>query len=154
MTSKQFIDGFSPRNYVYMALDEERCHIGVGPTIDKARLTYGIETVWKLVEIYINDLCKFVGARRCFDDDQLTELVTIILTQYKYMRVAELGLFFIKFKAGKFGRIYKELYTMDITINLLEWSKECREKQNRYLYEKHERMMNKWNSQQSYIIFK
>ena len=141
MTADSFIEGFGPRNFIYMAMDEDRCHIGKGPTLDQARQMYGIQALTTLVEIYLKDLAKFCSCRLMVNQDQLMDLICIILTQHKHMKVAELGLFFIKYKAGNYGKVFRELYAMDITTALLEWHATCIRCQNEILHKQFQRKM-------------
>ena len=153
MTAEAFIEGFSPRNFVYMAMDEDRCHIGKGPTLDHARQIYGIQALTTLVEIYLKDLAKFCSCRLMVNQDQLTDLICIIVTQHKHMRVAELGLFFIKYKAGNYGKVYRELYAMDITTALLEWHTTCIQRQNELLHEQFQRTLLHHNDEHFILMY-
>lgn len=135
MTREQFLQGFAPDKFYIMALDETRVHIGKGPNLLQVWQELGIEPITELIGTYVQNLCDFTGARNSLTSAQIADLACTILCEFKYLKVAELGLFFHKFKAGHFGKIYKELYTMDITTNLKEWRSYCLARQNELLWE-------------------
>lgn len=125
MTAQEFLDVYGPSMQYRYAMSEERCHVGRAPSLAASVTEYGYDTMSALIRAYIDDVCQFAGCRIACTPAQMESLIGLILTQHRYLKVTELILYFVKLKSGKWGKLYNQVYAMDITCSLREWQEEC-----------------------------
>ena len=101
----------------------ERAFFGKAPTLGVVKQAYGpnAPTMWLMAQLY--DLCEYTGAKK-MDVQQATMLAEIIAQEYGYLKVSEILLFFLRFKAGNYGRFYGAVDPMVITAAIREFLKE------------------------------
>lgn len=97
--------------------------MGDYPTLTDLKSAYGknFAAIWLVPQI--DNLTLFTGAKN-ITEQQHEELAKIISTEYGYLKVTELLLFFHRFKAGHYGRFYGSVDPMVITCALRDFIKE------------------------------
>lgn len=126
MDSKEFLEFYSPAHQYEYALYEQRCHRGTAPNIMQCVASFGIETTAKAIDALIMDFISYTPARnRSINNEQRRQLVFVVITQFKTLKITQLILFIVKAKAGVFGKFYTNIEPMDITIALQEWKIVC-----------------------------
>ena len=126
MDSHEFLEFYSPAHQYEYALYEKRCHQGTAPNIMQCVARVGIETTAKAIDALIMDFIAYTPARhRSINNEQRRQLVFVIITQFKTLKITQLILFIVKAKAGVFGKFYNNIEPMDITIALQQWNVIC-----------------------------
>lgn len=108
---------FSPDSQMALCKDAEHCIFGDYPTL--ANLTaYGKGTpiAWLIPQLY--DLSEYCGCRDKLQGRPLEECASVIATEFFYLKVSELMLFFHRFKSGRYGRFYGSVDPLLITTSL------------------------------------
>lgn len=118
----QYMQLFRPERQYEVTFDPRRCYNDYSPTLRKTRETLGWVFCVDFGELYINDLCTFMKARRT-QQPWAREVAAIIMSQYSWLKVAEFILFFVEVKAGKHGKFFANIEPQDITVKMAEWSK-------------------------------
>ncbi len=126
MTRVDFIQAHSPIYMYRYAREEERCHLGASPIIAVAAHLYGDDAMSDIITALLVDFAQFNGSQQ-LTVAQIGEVCQCIITQFPRLRVSELVLFFVKCKAGKYGKFWNHIYPMDITTHLHSWFHECQE---------------------------
>lgn len=98
--------------------DVELCLFGDAPTLAVLNTTYGPMTaaMWLVPQLY--NLSEYCGCKNKLESKALEECAIIIATNYYYLKVTELMLFFHRFKLGVYGRFYGAVDPLVITISL------------------------------------
>ncbi len=107
-----------------MARGKDEALFGGGyPTLRQARETYGKGTDEAWLVAQLTELAEYCNAREeLLDGPHLEACAKIIATEFDYLPVSALMLFFFEFKAGKWGRFYgRDVSPMDITTHLYEF---------------------------------
>lgn len=128
MDKQDFISTYSPQNGYRYALNEKQCHGGNAPSLRDAANIYGIDVVVQMVDNSVTDFVQF--CQSSISERVREQLALVIATQFRYMRVTELLLFFVRAKAGHFGKFYRNIEALDITVQLTAWEAECKRLRN------------------------
>lgn len=91
---------------IQVAANEERAYMGFAPTLTVVKHAYSeaVAEAWVMAQIEnLNDFC---GVQKKMEESQMEEVSRIILVDYSFLKVAELMLFFHRFKSGKYGEFY------------------------------------------------
>ena len=120
---EDFLKAFNPSLQIAVARHPDRAFFGKAPSLAVVKHTYGpnAPTMWLMAQLY--DLCEYTGAKK-MDVQQATMLAEVIAQQYGYLKVSEILLFFLRFKAGNYGRFYGTVDPMVITAAIREFLKE------------------------------
>lgn len=86
--------------------DVRRVHTGIAPRIDTVALAYGNNAAESWLEIQLNNLSEFAGAKEKLNPEKTAELARIIIEKYPHYKLTEFMLFFVRFKCGEYGRFY------------------------------------------------
>lgn len=76
--------------------------------------TYGIKVAEVWLQIQLEELSEFVSVREPLTTDQLEQLAGLIYETYPHLNLAEIMLFFQRFKRCRYGRLYGRLSPMAI----------------------------------------
>lgn len=120
-TEKQFLETFNPNAQFDAVKNDFFCYFGNVPTLAHLNAAYISTTAQKWLVAQIFDLSEFVGVKDKLNENQLRQLAQIIVTQYPYLRVTELMLFFYNFKLGKYAEFYGTVDPLAITKSLREF---------------------------------
>ena len=110
----------------------ELCIMGDFPTLEELKGEYNsmMPTVWLLPQL--QNLSKFCGVKDKLDNKQLEQCAFIIATEYSYMKVSELMLFFYRFKSGQYGKFYGNVDPLVITTALRDFAADRNVEQDHY----------------------
>lgn len=121
---QDFIDIFNPDLQVKAAQDVERCYFGNAPTLTSINLAYGKATAQIWLVPQLTNLSEYCGAKDKLSGFQLEECAGVIATEFCFLKVSELLLFFHRFKSGRYGKMYGSVDPLIITTALREFVKE------------------------------
>lgn len=130
---ENFLVTFNPDLQLKVCAHTDICFFGGAPTLGLLNTTYGEQTaaMWLVPQLY--NLSEFCGCRDKLTDNQLKECAIVIATEFSYLSVTELMLFFHRFKSGRYGRFYGSVDPLVITTSLRDFLKE-----RSAAYDKHE----------------
>ena len=74
--------------------------------------------------LFLYNLSEYCGCRDKLEGKPLEECAFVIATEYYYLKVSELMLFFHRFKTGSYGRFYGSVDALVITTSLREFIRE------------------------------
>lgn len=123
--------------YRYCA-DVGRCFTGHAPSLGLLKLAYGGHIAESWLEIQLRDLSEFSGCKDKLSLLQIEETAKVIIAEFDYLKVSELMLFFVQFKAGRYGRFYGAVDGLVITQALQEFCAYRRD-----VLERHRRLQEK-----------
>ena len=130
---EKFLVTFNPDMQRKVCAYPDVCFFGGAPTLGLLNTTYGDKTaaMWLVPQLY--NLSEYCGCRDKLTDNQLKECASVIATEFNYLSVTELMLFFHRFKSGRYGRFYGSVDPLVITTSLRDFLKE-----RSSAYDKHE----------------
>ena len=98
--------------------DSQLCFFGDAPVLSELNMAYGemTATMWLGPQLY--DLSEYCGCRDKLQGKPLEECASVIATEFYFLKVSELMLFFHRFKSGKYGRFYGSVDPLVITTSL------------------------------------
>ena len=128
-----FLQKFTPDYQKSICPSSEECFFGDYPTLAEVGSAYGdkVPAAWMIPQLY--NLSEYCGCREKLQGKPLEECAFVIATEYYYLKVSELMLFFHRFKTGRYGRFYGSVDPLVITTSLREFIKE-----RAVAYERHE----------------
>lgn len=122
--SDNFLNIFNPDIQVPAANNLDRSYMGIAPTLTTVSNTYGYDILEVWIMAQLENLNDFCGATLKMSIYQMSELAKIIFTDYHFLKVSELLLFFYRFKSGKYGHFYGSIDPQKITVALIEFKKD------------------------------
>ena len=129
----KFIMTFNPDVQQDICGDPDVCFFGGAPTLGQLNTTYGSQTaaMWLVPQLY--NLSEYCGCKEKLLGRPLEECASVIATEFYFLSVSELMLFFHRFKSGRYGRFYGSVDPLVITTSLHDFLKE-----RALAYSKHE----------------
>lgn len=115
---------FNPSKQCDYCRNLERVYMGVAPSLSVLSAAFGKDVTETWLEIQIRNLSEFCGVREKISTEQTEELAKVIISQFHYLKVTELMHFFLRFKAGAYGRFYGSVDAMVITDALQTFCEE------------------------------
>lgn len=111
------------------------CLFGNYPTLSEVRRRFGekMPQVWLMAQLY--NLSEYCGVKEKLEGQPIEDLAYILATEYHYLKISELMLFFHRFKAGHYGIFYGNVDPLVITTSMLTFVKE----RNAEIAKEHER---------------
>lgn len=101
----------------------DTCYFGDFPSLSQLKVFGDNTPIMWLVPQLVN-LSEFCGAREKLTNDQLEDIAFIIVTEFYYLKISELMLFFHRFKAGHYGRFYGSIDPLIIVTAIRDFLKE------------------------------
>lgn len=120
----QFLALFNPSVQASVIDKAERCYFGSAPCLSAVGKAYGSGTVASWLEIQLRDLANYAGQREKLSESQSQQTAMAIIGGYSFLNMAELLLFFARYKAGRYGRFYGAVDPLAITNALREFCKQ------------------------------
>ena len=120
---KSFLVKVNPDTQISFAEKPQAAILGDYPTLRDTDAAYGKNFSVEWLAVQVADLALYTGAKNLTLGQQLG-VARVIATEYKYLKVTELLLFFYRFKTGRYGRFYGTVDPMVITCALREFIKE------------------------------
>lgn len=133
--------------------------MGDYPTLRDINQAYGNGFAAEWLVQHVTNLTLHTGAKN-LSVGQVRELSQIIATEYQYLKVTEILLFFFRFKAGHYGHFYGNTDPMVVTCALRDFMQERNhlisiyEQEQRELREAEERKANPPISWEEYCRLK
>ena len=120
----QFLTAFNPDMQREVCADANLCFFGDAPTLSQINATYGRYTaaMWLIPQLY--NLSEYCGCKDKLKGKPLEECASVIASEFHWLKVTELMLFFHRFKSGRYGRFYGSVDPLVITTSLHEFLKE------------------------------
>lgn len=130
--AEQFLATFNPALQLMAARYVERAYRGTAPQLATVCTGYGepVAIVWLCIQLENVNL--FAGVKEKMPVERQKELAGVILTEYAYLKVTELLLFFHRLKCGRYGRFYGSVDALFIASALLLFIDERRKELVRY----------------------
>lgn len=127
-------------NYLQKISDDKRPVIdatnGITPSIRDIKKAYNsIKPAKVILKLWIDAVDDFYGKGQLTVSQQ-NELSSLIASEYQFLKLAELAIFFRDFKLGKFKQFYGAIDPQAILISLREFIKMRNEAIARYEHEK------------------
>lgn len=128
-----FLNIFTPDYQRQICADTDACFFGDYPTLAVLKKAYGnnAPVMWLIPQLY--NLSEYCGCKEKLQGWSLEECAYVIATEFYYLKISELMLFFNHFKAGRYGRFYGSVDPVVITTSLREFLCE-----RAFAYERHE----------------
>ena len=136
--SEDFLARVNPDTAPAFARNTSAAIMGDYPTLADINIAYGPSFSQQWLVPQIASLALYTGAKN-IDTYQQRSLASVIATEYYYLKVTELLLFFYRFKTGRYGRFYGSVDPMVITCALRDFINERNELLERYELEERER---------------
>ncbi len=123
-TRESFLSTFNPDLQRDLCVHQELCFFGETPTLGQLNVTYGERTaaMWLVPQLY--NLSEYCGCKDKLEGNPLKECSIVISSEFSYLKVSEMMLFFHRFKAGKYGHFYGSVDPLVITTALREFLRE------------------------------
>lgn len=124
LKTKQFLVEFNPDTQMQICNDATVCITGKYPTLAEVRRDYGtsVPTAWLIPQL--QDLSWYCGVRDKLNARQLEECAFVIASDFSFLKVSELMLFFHRFKSGRYGKFYGSVDPLVICQALREFVRE------------------------------
>lgn len=134
-TSAQFRQTFSPVRQFHFASYPRQCYLGSAPALAHVAIAYGhgVANAWLMEQLA--DLAEFSGSTGKMSPAQLRACAYSIASAYAWLNVAEIMLFFARFKSGRYGRFYQSVDPLIVTNALREFVGERFSELQKYEYE-------------------
>lgn len=113
----------NPNTQVDFGSNPQQAIMGDYPTLIDIDAAYGKGFAVEWMIPHIDNLSSFSGGKNVTEEQQL-ELSRIIATEFRYLKVTELLLFFYRFKTGRYGRFYGSVDPLSVTCALRDFIKE------------------------------
>lgn len=130
---ESFLTTYNPILQRVMCGNIDECYFGDYPTLAALKAGYGdnAPVMWLIPQLY--NLSEYCGCKEKLQGTPLEDCASVIATDFYYLKVTELMLFFHRFKSGLYGRFYGSIDPLIITTSLRSFVKE-----RWYAYEKKE----------------
>lgn len=119
-TAEDFIVKASPQVQARFAAKQQAAVMGDYPTLRDINEAYGKNFAAEWLTPHLTDLSLMTGARNITEYQQ-QQLAIIIATDYHWLKVTELMIFFHWFKSGKYGKFYGATDPMTIICALRDF---------------------------------
>ena len=113
--------------------NQGECFFGNYPTLASLKTDYGRNAPLAWLVPQLENLAVYCGTKDKLSKEQYKECAFVIATEYYYLKISELMLFFHRFKTGRYGRFYGSIDPLIITTSLREFIAE-----RAFAYEKHD----------------
>ena len=115
---EKFLATFNPDVQRDICGNADICFFGGAPTLSQLNSTYGAQTaaMWLIPQLY--NLSEYCGCRDKLEGNPLKECASVIATEFYFLSVSELMLFFHRFKSGRYGRFYGSVDPLVITTSI------------------------------------
>lgn len=116
-----FLERFNPSFQMEICGDSNDCYFGEYPTLAEIRKNYGdkVPTSWLIPQLY--NLSEYCGVKEKLEGAPLKETAFVIATEFYYLKISEIMLFFHRFKTGRYGRFYGNVDPLVITTSLRDF---------------------------------
>ena len=146
-----FITNNNPDMQSVVAKNVELCYYGGYPTLVELSQAYGEYTPDAWLTAHLFNLSEFCGCKEKLTVDQIAQTARIITVEYYYLNIAELMLFFFRFKLGRYGKFYGSVDPIVITSALRDFIRE-RNGEIDYYESQHKAELDKINKEKIHAV--
>lgn len=138
-----FLTTYNPAYQREICASVDTCYFGDYPTLADLK-GYGknFPTVWLIPQLY--NLSEYCGCKDKLQGTPLEECAFTIATEFYYLKISELMLFFHRFKSGRYGRFYGSVDPLVITTSLRHFLDERLFALNEQEQKERERQREEW----------
>ena len=124
--AENIVSLFCAKNQYLCEQNLEKTYLGGSPSLIRFRLTYGQGTAEAWLMAQIQDLYVFenVNYEERQTIYQIEQTARAIITNYGYLNLTEVMLFFSRFKGGRYGKPYGNLSGREINAAITSFLKE------------------------------
>lgn len=97
---------FNPDNAYLCARNTDKVYLSKAPTLSECAEVYGEDLAHSWLEIQLFNLSEYAGNDKKPDLSQIKEAARSIAACYYFLTLPEMLLFFVRFKAGQYGKFY------------------------------------------------
>lgn len=119
--AKSYLCKMNPAYQMQICHNEKDCLMGQYPTLAEINKGYGQTMAMAWLVPQLLDLSEYCGCKEKLNQHQMHGLAYIIATDFFYLKVSELMLFFHRFKSGRYGKFYGSVDPLVITKALREF---------------------------------
>ena len=115
---ESFLQAYNPDLQMKICKDKIACFVSTSPNLRELNVSYGDMTaaIWLTPQLY--NLSEFCGCKEKLTGNSLKECAHVIASEFAFLKVTELMLFFYWFKSGKYGKFYGSVDPLTITLSL------------------------------------
>lgn len=113
----------NPSKQHWVANNTNEAFFGDFPTLGQLRSLGDNTPIMWLIPQLVN-LSEYCGAKNKLSSEQLEDLASVISTEFYFLKISELMLFFHYFKAGRYGEFYGSIDPITITKAIRRFVKE------------------------------
>lgn len=106
MSANEFLMTYTPDYQRLIARNPEDGFFGEYPTLGWVKERFGEEIAIAWLVPQLANMSEYCGARDKMTDMQIEECAFNIVTEFFYLKVSEMMLFFHRVKSGKYGKIF------------------------------------------------
>lgn len=112
---------FNPDYQRIICNNQDECFFGDYPTLATLKAGYGSNSpiMWLVTHLY--DLSEYCGCKEKLSTTMLEQCAFVISSEYWYLKISELMLFFYRFKTGRYGRFYGSVDPLVITTSIRDF---------------------------------
>lgn len=109
---------YNPSMQTMCAKQKERCVTGNSPTLVDFKCIFGSNKTELWLEIQIKDFAEYTGVKKKLTTFQIEDTARVILSDFFYLKMSEVLLFFAFMKGGRYERFYGAVDPLVITSSL------------------------------------
>lgn len=109
---------YNPDMQAMCAKQKERCVTGNSPTLIDFKCMYGENKAELWLAIQIKDFSEYTGVKKKLTTFQIEDTARVILSDFYFLKMSEVLLFFAYMKGGRYERFYGAVDPLVITSSL------------------------------------
>lgn len=113
---------FLPQYQILFAKQTIKSLVGDCPSLKDVKDIWGETNVAIWLANQIHDLSEYTGVNKKLNDYQKEEIARLITSEFHFLKLSELMLFFFKFKVGMYGSFYGAIDPLVITVALQKFN--------------------------------
>ncbi len=131
----RFCEEYSPGGKIQQAIcgNPAECFFGNYPTLAQLKADCGSNAAKIWMVTHLHNLSEYCGCKGKLTDTALEQCAYTLSTEFHYLKVSELMLFFHRFKTARYGKFYGDVDPQVIAESLRLF---CKERQQ--CYDQHE----------------
>lgn len=118
MSLQVFLSRFNPDSQMVLCKNPQNCWFGNYPTLADINRLFGDNISEDWLTAQLDNLMSYCGCKEKLNESQLYELPGLISSNYSYLRITEMMLFFWYFKCGRYERFYGVMDPLKIMTSL------------------------------------
>lgn len=121
---KALLIKYAPNKQLALCHNAEQCYFNDIPTLGAINKEYDkmAAVAWLIPQL--TDIAEFSNCKVTFSEGQIRNCAEIIATEYHYLKLSEMMLFFYRFKLGNYGRFYGSVSPMMIMSAIKDFLQE------------------------------